>query len=159
MQGRRRPRSIRIDTPACPEEVVIAPTRLRAVAAAAALILTVAACGGEDDSPTAAGPPSAEVGATLLAVVGTEEEPEAVEIVLTTEAGEEVSTLAAGAHTIEVTDHATIHNVALTGPGVEERTSVTEAEEATWEITVEAGEYDYVCDPHPNMAGSFVVTG
>ena len=107
MQGRRRPGSVRIDTPACPEEVAIAPTRLRAVAAAA-LILTVAACGGKDDSPTAAGPPSAEVGATLLAVVGTEEEPEAFDISLTTEAGEEVSTLAAGAYTIEVTHHATI---------------------------------------------------
>ena len=63
------------------------------------------------------GPPSAEVGATLLATVGTEEEPEAFEISLTTEDGKEVGTLAAGEYTIEVTDPRRTTTSRSPGPG------------------------------------------
>ncbi len=90
--------------------------------------------------------------------MGTEDDPEAFEIALTTEDGQDVTTLAAGEYTIEVTDYSTIHNFALSGSGVDEATSVPKVEETTWTVTVEPGEYRYVCDPHSSMSGSFAVT-
>jgi len=102
--------------------------------------------------------PAAEVGSTLLATVGTEDDPESFEIALTTEDGATVEALAAGDYTIEVVDYAMIHNFALRGPGVEEQTSVSDVEEATFEVTLEPGEYEYICDPHPSMSGTVQVT-
>ncbi|MBW3640344.1 MAG: hypothetical protein KY451_10915 [Actinobacteria bacterium] len=90
--------------------------------------------------------------------MGTEDDPEAFEIALTTEDGQDVTTLAAGEYTIDVTDYSTIHNFALSGQGVDEATSVSEVEQTTWTVTVEPGEYTYVCDPHPSMSGGFAVT-
>ncbi len=51
-----------------------------------------------------------------------------------------------------------MHNFHLMGGAVDETTSVPETEEATWEVTLEAGEYTYKCDPHPPMTGTFTVT-
>ena len=39
-----------------------------------------------------------------------------------------------------------------------ESTTVEEVVDTTFEVTLEAGEYEYVCDPHPPMTGSFTVT-
>jgi plastocyanin len=41
---------------------------------------------------------------------------------------------------------------------VDESTAVPEEAETTFEVTLEAGEYTYKCDPHPPMTGSFTVT-
>lgn len=140
-------------------------------AAIASFVLVTAACGGAADDPAA---PAAEesteeategsaVGGTgggtvLIGMVGTAEDPEAFEISLTDESGEPVSELPAGDYTIQVTDPAATHNFHLTGGSVDESTSVPELEETTFEVTLEAGEYTYVCDPHPSMTGSFTVT-
>ena len=143
------------------------PSRTSVVVLAA--LLASAGCSSESESGTGAGTgagaetgsgsaPSAEVGATLLATVGTEDDPESFEIALTTEDGATVEALAAGDYTIEVVDYAMIHNFALRGPGVEEQTSVSDVEEATFEVTLEPGEYEYICDPHPSMSGTVQVT-
>ena len=156
--------------PPCPEEVIIVATRV--CVATAALLMLLAACSSGDAAPAApaapeasaasaapaAGPPSAGVGATLLATVGTEGDPEAFEIALTTRDGDDVTTLAAGEYTIDVTDYSTIHNFALSGSGVDEATSVSKVEKTTWTVTVEPGRYSFVCDPHPSMNGGFAVT-
>jgi plastocyanin len=98
-------------------------------------------------------------GSTVLtAMVGTTDDPEAFEITLMDESGEEVTELPAGDYTIEVTDPAETHNFHLTGGSVDETTSVPETVETTWEVTLEPGEYTYKCDPHPPMTGSFTVT-
>ncbi|HEU0101986.1 MAG TPA: hypothetical protein VFR07_06660 [Mycobacteriales bacterium] len=94
----------------------------------------------------------------LIGTVGTPEDPEAFEIALTTEDGQEVETLPAGNYTIQVSDPAATHNFHLRGGSVDETTSVPEVEETTFEVTLEPGEYTYVCDPHPPMTGSFTVT-
>jgi len=94
----------------------------------------------------------------LIGLVGTEEDPEAFEISLTDEAGEPVSTLPAGDYTIQVSDPSEMHNFHFMGGDVDESTSVPETEETTFEVTLEAGDYTYVCDPHPNMSGTLTVS-
>jgi len=154
----------------------------------ATLALFTAACGGTaDDSvepeaaeevteePTAEASAEATAGPTeepdeeaitggtgettvLIGMVGTAEDPEAFEISLTDESGEPITEIPAGDYTIQVSDPATSHNFHLTGGSVDETTSVAELEETTFEVTLEPGEYTYVCDPHPSMTGTFTVT-
>ena len=113
---------------------------------------------GGSEEPAAEGATDIQPGDVLLGTVGTEDDPEAFEIALTTEDGEEVTELPAGDYTIQVSDPAETHNFHLVGGGVDETTSVKETEETTFEVTLEAGEYTYKCDPHPPMTGTFTVT-
>lgn len=125
--------------------------------AAAAVLATTACSSAEPEGAGPPGPPAAEVGATLLATVGLEDDPEAYEIALTTEDGEPVESLTAGDYTVQFTDYSAIHNFVLFGPGVDEATSVPDVEEVTVDVTFEPGQYGYVCDPHPSMSGNFQV--
>jgi len=112
-------------------------------------------------SSGAAPPASAGGGAAtaLRASVGTDAAPDAFEIDLLDASGSPVRELPAGAYTITVDDRSKIHNFALSGPGgVDEKTSVPEVGEVVLEVELVAGDYDFVCDPHPNMSGSFTVT-
>jgi plastocyanin len=143
-----------------------------ATALGAAALLSLTACGGGEDDPTLSAPTTTggptsgattggaapAAGSTLLALVGTKDSPQAFEISLTDEAGNAVTTLAAGTYSIKVTDESTIHNFALKGDGVEMETSIDGKESPTWSVTFKAGDYTYVCDPHPSMSGSFSVT-
>ena len=98
-------------------------------------------------------PAEAEAATTLVGSVGP-----GFTITLTVD-GEPVSALPAGSYTIEVDDMAGSHNFHLTGPGVEEATEVAETGKATWEVTLEAGEYTFLCDPHASsMVGGFTVS-
>lgn len=140
------------------------------LAVAYSLLLT--GCGADDEqatsSPAAApststapvAPTPAEAGATpvLTGTVGTTADPDAFEITLTDEAGKPVETLPAGAYQIEVEDLSEIHNFHLEGGGVDESTSVREVVDTTFDVTLEPGNYRFVCDPHPGMAGELTVT-
>ena len=69
-----------------------------------------------------------------------------------------VTSLPAGTYTIVVIDKAADHNFHLTGPGVNKTTSVGAKATTTWKVTLKAGTYKYVCDPHKGfMKGSFTV--
>jgi plastocyanin len=132
-------------------------TRIGFVVGLAVLALAVAGCGG--DSGEAAGTTDTETttvtGTALVASVGP-----GFEISLTDPDGAAVTTLAAGSYTIEVDDQSDIHNFHLTGTGVDESTSVEDVGAETWEVTFEAGTYEFVCDPHAgSMNGSFEVSG
>lgn len=150
--------------------------RLTRYVALASLTL-VTGCGGDSlegtdaASTSAAAPRSASVrtsgsapdnaggGDTVLtATVGTAEDPDAYVIALTDAAGETVTTLPAGSYTIKVSDLSDIHNWHLTGGSVDEATSVPDVVDTTFEVTLDSGEYTYVCDPHPSMVGQFTVT-
>lgn len=109
----------------------------------------------EEEDEAAAGDTA---GTVLIGTVGTAEDPEAFEIALTTEDGEEVTSLPAGDYTIQVDDPSTIHNFHLTGGSVDESTSVPDKEQVMFDVTLEPGEYTYTCDPHPPMTGTFTVT-
>jgi plastocyanin len=76
-----------------------------------------------------------------------------------TEGGKKVTTVKAGSYVIEIDDKGDIHNFHLTGPGVDEKTSVPAKTAATWKVTLAQGTYSYVCDPHSTlMKGTFTVT-
>ncbi|MDQ3874722.1 MAG: hypothetical protein M3322_04095 [Actinomycetota bacterium] len=78
---------------------------------------------------------------------------------LTTEGGQVVDQLESGTYTIEVRDNSDMHNFHLIGPGVDRRTAVEFRGTETWEVTLQAGTYNYVCDPHAaSMRGRFAVS-
>lgn len=106
--------------------------------------------GGESEPPAGGG--------VLNAVVGGEDNPDEAIITLTDESGAAVTELPAGDYTINVRDQSAIHNFHLIGGSVDETTTVPEIADATWEVTLEAGDYTFKCDPHPPMIGEFTVT-
>lgn len=133
-------------------------------------LLLVGACGQDEAATPAAAPapsPTATStststapagGSRLVGTVGEEGDPDAFTITLTDESGQAVSSLPAGDYTITVNDLSEIHNFHLTGGSVDETTSVPEVGEQTFEVTLTAGTYEYVCDPHPRMVGELTVT-
>src|SRR3954453_1505656 len=68
-----------------------------------------------------------------------------------TKAGAKVTKLKAGTYVIKVSDKSNIHNFRLKGPGVNKATSVAAMGSATWKVTLKAGKYTIVCDPHATL--------
>ena len=122
-----------------------------------AVLLLVAACGSADEEPVET---RAEGAPTLQAMVGTEQSPDAFEISLVDEDGQPVTELPAGEYNIEVNDPTSVHNFHLSGGdgAVDEKTGATEKIETVWVVDLKAGEYRFMCDPHPSMNGAFTVT-
>jgi plastocyanin len=76
-----------------------------------------------------------------------------------TQNGKTVKTLKAGKYKVVVSDKSSIHDFHLTGPGVNNATSVAGTGSKTWTLSLKKGTYKYVCDPHKTvMKGSFKVT-
>lgn len=76
-----------------------------------------------------------------------------------TKAGKKVTSLKAGRYTFVVADKSNAHNFHLTGPGVNKLTTVAGVGTKTWTLTLKAGTYKFVCDPHKTfMKGSFKVS-
>ena len=131
-------------------------------------LLLVGACGQDEAATPAAAPSPTAIststsaapagGNRLIGTVGEEGDPDAFTITLTDESGQAVSSLPAGDYTIVVNDLSEIHNFHLTGGQVDETTSVPEVGEQTFEVSLTAGTYKYVCDPHPRMVGELTVT-
>ena len=130
-------------------------TRSTLVAAVATVVLVGAGCGGGDDSDGTATATettteeTTETGNALAGTVGP-----GFDISLTP-----AGPLAPGSYELTVEDLSSAHNFHLTGPGVDVSTSV--AEEGTQSFTVElqAGTYEFVCDPHASqMNGSIEVS-
>jgi hypothetical protein len=75
-----------------------------------------------------------------------------------TRSGADVTRLAPGNYQITVNDLGDIHNFHLTGPGVDQQTSIGATERVTWQVTFVNGTYRYICDVHPTqMRGEFAV--
>jgi plastocyanin len=135
--------------------------------------LALAGCGGSSNNEaastttesttqtTGSGTTGTSANTKLIGTVGEEANPDAFSITLTTADGKDVTTLAAGAYTLEIKDLSTIHNFHLTGPGnVDVSSDVGSTEDKEVPITLVAGDYHYQCDPHASsMNGDFTVTG
>lgn len=119
-----------------------------AILACSVLALVTAGCGGDGDAEPATGGAAAE-GGTLEGRVGP-----GFDISLGGTDGIE-----AGTYTLTVDDMSPAHNFHLTGPGgVDVSTSVGERGEESFEVTLEPGEYTFLCDPHAtSMRGTFTV--
>jgi plastocyanin len=78
-------------------------------------------------------------------------------ISLTDAQGNRVTKLDPGTYEIEVEDLSEEHDFHLTGPGVNETTQVEFTGKVRWTVTFRDGTYEYKCDPHPSLRGSFVV--
>jgi plastocyanin len=79
-------------------------------------------------------------------------------ISLRTAVGARVTTLTRGTYTITVRDRSRMHNFHLLGPRLNRRTTVGAMGTFTWRVTLRAGRYRFVCDPHAAaMRGSFRV--
>jgi plastocyanin len=79
-------------------------------------------------------------------------------ISLKSSSGALVRRLAPGTYTIRVLDRSGDHDFHLSGPGVDEATTVVFKGTKTWKVTLKRGLYTYRCDPHEIiMKGSFRV--
>src|SRR5213592_3816658 len=89
--------------------------------------------------------PAAEAATTLNGTVGP-----GFTITLK-KSGTKVTKLKHGVYIIKVSDKSAIHNFHLKGPGIDKKTSVTAIGSKTWTVTLKAGKYTYVCDPHKTL--------
>ena len=125
--------------------------RLLLPVALAGLALVLAGCGGDDEAPDAAATTaeSSGGGPALSGSVGP-----GFDISLDGTDG-----LGAGDYTITVADQSSEHNFHLTGPGgVDISTSVDDEGDESFDVTLEPGEYTFLCDPHASqMRGTFTV--
>jgi hypothetical protein len=108
----------------------------------AAVALAAAACGGGNDELP-----------KLIGTVGTADDPDAYEISLRTEDGEEITTvLASGEYRLEIDDRSTIHSFHLMPRtnGVDLATEVAGTGEKTAVVDLQEPQaYIYFCDAHP----------
>jgi hypothetical protein len=73
--------------------------------------------------------------------------------------GVNVRHLDPGTYDVHVVDSGLEHNFHLSGPGVDQATSIENTEDVTWTVTfTDGGTYKYLCDAHPlQMKGDFTV--
>lgn len=113
----------------------------------AVAVLAAAGCGGGSGTSDTSLP-------KLIGRVGSADDPDAHEISLQTEDGEEVTTvLPPGRYTLEIDDYSTIHNFHLRGRygGAEVATEIAGTGKTTVVILLGEPEvYVYACDAHPD---------
>jgi hypothetical protein len=128
----------------------IVSSRVRSALVLAGLLTLVAAAAFRLSADVS----EAAVSSTMHASVGP-----GFEISLTFDDGTPVLALPAGSYRVVVGDAAVDHNFHLTGPGVNELTSVEDRASVTWNVLLrEGGLYTYLCDPHADtMYGRFNV--
>jgi len=118
-----------------------------------AMLLSAFVLGGGFAWQSSAPTRSQAVSATLHAQVGPD-----FQISLTFDDGTPVTNLPAGTYTVQVKDLSDQHNFHLFGPGVEQKTEIPTASEATWTVTFQdQNAYSFQCDAHSSLTGNFTV--
>jgi hypothetical protein len=135
-------------------------TRFVLVAALAALALVGAGCGGDDEAEgttteteTTTDQTTVDTGAGLAGTVGP-----GFEISLFTVGGQPQE-LTPGSYELTVEDLSSAHNFHLTGPGVDISTAVAEEGTETFTVELQAGTYEFVCDPHASQMNGSIEVG
>jgi len=72
--------------------------------------------------------------------------------------GRKLTNLPPGTYNVQVHDLSANHDLHLTGPGIDEKTSVADIEHPVWRLTFRAGTYHLKCDIHPAIKASFTVS-
>ena len=72
--------------------------------------------------------------------------------------GRKLTNLPPGTYSVQVHDLSANHNLHLTGPGIDEKTSVGDIEHPVWQLTFKVGTYRLKCDVHPTITASFTVS-
>ena len=116
-----------------------------------------AGCGGDDNESSAEGTTTGtttEAGAGGKTIEGYVGPGFDIEV-------EGADNLTPGTYTLKVEDKSSSHNFHLTGPGgVDVKTEVSFEGDMTFTVDLQAGEYDFQCDPHSSsMNGDFTVSG
>ena len=79
-------------------------------------------------------------------------------ITITNASGTPLTNIPVGTYDVVVNDLSDMHNFHLTGPGVNQATTVGGTGAVTWSVQLTDGVYTFVCDPHATeMRGSFTV--
>lgn len=130
--------------------------------AVVAFTLAASGCGGGDESgsgDTTTTTTEPATGGTATALKGTVGP--GFDINLTTADDQPLGTLSPGTVSLDVEDLSSAHNFHLTGPGdVDVSTAVAEEGTTNFQVELQAGTYNFVCDPHAStMNGSFEVSG
>jgi plastocyanin len=70
------------------------------------------------------------------------------------------TSVAPGSYTLEIEDLSSAHNFHLTGPGgVDVSTDVAAEGSETFNLELEAGTYEFVCDPHASTMNGTIEVG
>jgi len=72
--------------------------------------------------------------------------------------GRKLTNLPPGTYNVQVHDLSANHDLHLTGPGIDEKTSVEDIEHPVWRLTFRVGTYRLKCDVHPTIKTSFTVS-
>ncbi|MDQ3380049.1 MAG: plastocyanin/azurin family copper-binding protein [Actinomycetota bacterium] len=133
--------------------------RIALIAALAVFALATAGCGSDDDE-------AVDDTTTLTETTDTTTEAgTASGLKGTVGPGFDISvdqtSVTAGSYELEVEDLSDIHNFHLTGPGgVDVTTDVAAEGTESFTVELEAGTYNFVCDPHAGqMSGIIEVSG
>jgi plastocyanin len=112
-------------------------------------------------TPVPPPPPCATTGTTSttctdLTLVGTVRDNNSIDV--KTPSGVAVTTIRAGTYRFYAVDETAHHNFHLTGPGVDQSTTIEGITPTVWTVTFTPGTYTYVCDAHNTvMKGSLTV--
>jgi plastocyanin len=106
-----------------------------------------AACGGGDDASSLSTEPVPDDPDVVVRAENMAFDPDGVEVA----AGEEVTLV------IDNRDDGVNHNIHIEGAPEPNKTPLKQGvSQQALTVTLEAGEYEFVCDIHPNMTGTLV---
>jgi plastocyanin len=147
--------------------------RFISIAALGLAALALAACGSSNDNSTTAATTAAAPAASDTAAAPAASDTTAAPADTAAAGGQTLTgtvgpgftitmdqtSVPAGTYTLNVDDQADQHNFHFTGEGVDVTTSVPEIGKKSFQVTLVAGTYKFVCDPHAaQMKGELTVT-
>lgn len=138
--------------------------RLALIAVLAVFSLAAAGCGGDDDATDDTTTLTETTDTETTADTETTTDTGGGALSGTVGPGFEISvdqsSVAPGSYELEVEDLSDIHNFHLTGPGgVDVSTDVAGEGTESFTIELEAGTYDFVCDPHASTMNGTIEVG